>query len=292
MKIRGQLGSILSATAALLMSTTAHAGSRPFMPRGDAVAPPPGFTDLCLRGEVACGSPEPSFVQVSSTPTSAVLATSSIGYSWPERVAAQASSAAETPARDTTTAPQQFAVLSAYRPAIAADFVPAGGWSWISNAADASPPLQAAEIAPKPAATPAPTLVAAPLLKSAQMRMINTVNREVNRDVHKATDFDLYGLLEYWSLPRVIDGKMYGDCEDYALEKRRRLIAAGVPAEALSMAVAVTARGESHAVLIVSFESGDWVLDNLTPWATPWEDLNYHWVQRQVAGSASWTTVG
>jgi len=139
-------------------------------------------------------------------------------------------------------------------------------------------------IAPQPAVNP--------LLRPAQMRMINTINRDVNRDVRKATDFDLYGMIEYWSLPRVINGKMYGDCEDYALEKRRRLIEAGVPAESLSMAVAVTARGESHAVLVVSFESGDWVLDNLTPWAMPWEDMNYHWVQRQVAGSASWTTIG
>jgi predicted transglutaminase-like cysteine proteinase len=123
------------------------------------------------------------------------------------------------------------------------------------------------------------------------MKLLNTVNREVNRDVQKESDFNLYGLIEYWSLPRVIDGKMYGDCEDYALEKRRRLIAAGVPAEALSMAVVVTGRGESHAVLVATVENGDIVLDNLSPWATPWEDLNYRWVQRQVAGTNAWTTV-
>jgi predicted transglutaminase-like cysteine proteinase len=123
------------------------------------------------------------------------------------------------------------------------------------------------------------------------MRLVNTLNRDVNREVQKANDFDLYGLLEFWSLPRVIDGKMYGDCEDYALEKRRRLIAAGVPAEAMSMAVAITARGEAHAVLLVRFESGDWVLDNLTPWATPWGDLNYRWVERQAPGSVEWNKV-
>ncbi len=88
-----------------------------------------------------------------------------------------------------------------------------------------------------------------------------------------------------------MNGKLYGDCEDYALEKRRQLIAAGVPETALSMAVAFTARGESHAVLMVSLESGDWVLDNLTPWATPWGDLNYRWVERQIPGTALWTTV-
>jgi predicted transglutaminase-like cysteine proteinase len=266
------------------MSTAAQAGARPFMPRGDVVAPPPGFADLCQRGEVACEPLESLPTQANWTPAVAVLATSSIGYSWPERVAAAA--AAEASAPDATTVLVQFTVLDTYRPAIDADFAPAGGWSWTPAEQAASPLAQVAEAAPAPAVmTPA-------LLRSAQMKMVNTINREVNRDVHKATDFDLYGLLEYWSLPRVIDGKMYGDCEDYALEKRRRLIAVGVPEEALSMAVAVTARGESHAVLVISFESGDWVLDNLTPWATPWEELNYRWVQRQVAGSSRWTTIG
>ncbi|EJL34048.1 putative periplasmic protein [Caulobacter sp. AP07] len=288
MKIRRKLGSIVSASVAILMGTAAQAGERPFMPLGDAVAPPPGFADLCQRGEVACEPLEPSLAQAALTPTAAVLATSSIGYSWPERVAAAAAAAAEDAKPDPTVALAQFTALDAYRPTIAADFVPAGGWSWTSAEQAAPPPAQIAEAAP----APAPAIMTAPLLRSAQMKMVNTINREVNRDVHKATDFDLYGLLEYWSLPRVIDGKMYGDCEDYALEKRRRLIAAGVPAQALSMAVAVTARGESHAVLVVSFESGDWVLDNLTPWATPWEELNYRWVQRQVAGSSNWTTVG
>ena len=84
---------------------------------------------------------------------------------------------------------------------------------------------------------------------------------------------------------------MYGDCEDYALEKRRRLIEAGVSAEALSMAVVVTRRGERHAVLVVAFESGDVVLDNLTPWPTPWADLGYTWIERQVGSSNAWTTV-
>jgi predicted transglutaminase-like cysteine proteinase len=172
--------------------------------------------------------------------------------------------------------------LEAYRPSAVEDFLPAGA---LRPAAEAAPaPAQVAMIAAAPAG---------PIqLSNSQMKLLNTVNREVNRDVHKESDFNLYGMPEFWSLPRVIDGKMYGDCEDYALEKRRRLIAAGIPAQALSMAVVVTGRGESHAVLVATVENGDIVLDNLSPWATPWEDLNYRWVQRQVAGSNAWTTVG
>lgn len=275
--IAGMVGGL----AVMLMGSTATAGARPFMPQGELVAPPPGFADLCQRNEVSClpfGQPSDQ-AQLASTPLT--LATSSIGATQPAHVAGWTTPLVAEDDQASMTV--RYAALEAYRPVIDVDFAPATGWRWA--------PQETAPAAPETAAV-AVAVAVEPLLRAAQMRMVNLINREVNRDVHKATDFDLYGLLEYWSLPRVIAGKMYGDCEDYALEKRRRLIAAGVPAEALSMAVAVTARGESHAVLVVSFESGDWVLDNLTPWATPWEDLNYRWVQRQVAGSGSWATIG
>ncbi len=269
MSLRRELVTVVSVAAALLAATAAQAGNRPFMPLGESVAPPPGYTDLCQRGEASCGATEVAAISAGLAATSA-LATSSIGGA--------AAPHAEAPnVADAAGHGVQSTMLQAYRPAIDSRFVAAGEGLNASSNAEAAP--VAMEVA-RPA-----------LLQSAQMRLVNNINREVNHDVQKATDFDLYGLLEYWSLPRVIDGKMYGDCEDYALEKRRRLIAAGVPASAMSMAVAVTARGETHAVLVVSFQSGDWVLDNLTPWATPWEDLNYRWVQRQVAGSSTWAAV-
>lgn len=55
-----------------------------------------------------------------------------------------------------------------------------------------------------------------------------------------------------------------GDCNDYALTKRSRLIALGVPGGALRLAVTATRRGEKHLVLIVKTTSGDVVLDNLS----------------------------
>lgn len=54
-----------------------------------------------------------------------------------------------------------------------------------------------------------------------------------------------------------------GDCEDFALTKRSRLIRAGIPAGALRMADVTTAKGTRHAVLVVKTTSGDYVLDNL-----------------------------
>lgn len=279
MNIRSILLTCASAAACISLSTTAQAERLPFMPQGETIAPPPGFTDLCERDVVACGvAARPAQSLLASNTTS--LITSSLGGRGEAPRAAADFDADRAQSVDARPSLIQLARVEAYRPAIDATFVAAGE----ERAIDA-PATRSAEISQTPpSAGPA-------LLDKSMMKLVNTLNQEVNRDVHKANDFDLYGLLEFWTLPRVIDGKMYGDCEDYALEKRRRLIAAGVPAEAMSMAVAVTARGETHAVLVVSFQSGDWVLDNLTPWATPWNELNYRWVQRQVAGSPDWKRI-
>jgi predicted transglutaminase-like cysteine proteinase len=275
MNIRSILLKCSSAVVFLSLTTAAHAERLAFMPQGESVAPPPGFVDLCQRDESACGSSAgaPAMRLAAST---SLLTTASIGG---------APSAAQfaVDAAESGPALLQVEQLQAFTPTIDATFMPAGLLGGADRqTAEAAAPVALAEAA----APPKPVF-----LDKSQMRLVNALNRDVNREVQKANDFDLYGLLEFWSLPRVIDGKMYGDCEDYALEKRRRLLAAGVPAEAMSMAVAVTARGESHAVLLVRFESGDWVLDNLTPWATPWGDLNYRWIERQAPGSLEWKKV-
>lgn len=94
-------------------------------------------------------------------------------------------------------------------------------------------------------------------------RLITHTNRRVNRTIRPTND-----RAEIWSAD-VRDG----DCEDYALTKRRELIRSGLPAAALRMAVVVTPRGVGHAVLVVSTSIGDLVLDNrsnriLTPQQT------------------------
>ncbi|MDB5457592.1 MAG: cysteine protease [Caulobacter sp.] len=258
---------------ALLLAASVNAQAAPaFMSEGAVVAPPPGFAALCEREPDSCGAPAGAQSQALAL-TSPTFATSSLGglaVAHPEIDRAEDGLTlisvdglrAARPASERTIA------------AVPAVMVENDAWTVVAA----------------PAAQPTPAPVAKRLSKN-QMALINRINRDVNREVNKANDFDLYGLLEYWTTPLVVNGKMYGDCEDYALEKRRRLIAAGVSATDLSMAVAVTARGESHAVLVVAFDEGDMVLDNLTPWATPWTALNYRWLQRQVAGSMEWATI-
>ncbi|WP_233206766.1 transglutaminase-like cysteine peptidase [Caulobacter sp. FWC2] len=262
---------------AMMAGGSAQAGSMPFMPRGEGVGAPMGFADLCHRDASACGVPGNQLALLGGV--SGLAPTSSVGAVSQHQFDATGSAVSPD---DNAFGLIMVETVEAWKPAAVEDFVPAGQ----------ARPVTAAVIAtPAPAPSEPMTLAWTTRTDREQMKLLNQVNQLVNRTVKKATDQDLYGQAEYWSLPRLVNGKLYGDCEDYALEKRRQLIAAGVPEAALSMAVAFTARGESHAVLMVSLQSGDWVLDNLTPWATPWEDLNYHWVERQIPGTALWTTV-
>lgn len=279
MNIRKELSKFASVALILAGATAANAESRPFMARGDTVQAPPGFTFMCERDQTACGTTLAMTVPTAALAMSA-LSTSSLGWTWPMAMAAAELPVSDT-AQDTTEDTAELGLvmvesLQAYRPEAVEDFLPAGALR---------------PVAPAPTVAPVVLAAGTAQLGKGQLKLITSINRDVNREVQKANDFDLYGMPEYWTLPQVIDGKMYGDCEDYALEKRRRLIEAGVSAEALSMAVVVTRRGERHAVLVVAFESGDVVLDNLTPWPTPWAALGYTWIQRQVAGSNAWTTV-
>jgi len=102
----------------------------------------------------------------------------------------------------------------------------------------------------------------------------------------------LHGRAEHWGFPVEINGTLYGDCEDYALEKKRRLIEAGVPAAVLTLAVVHTRQREVHAVLLVATDQGDLVLDNRAVRIRPWTRTNYNWIMRQVSGdSLKWAQI-
>jgi predicted transglutaminase-like cysteine proteinase len=84
-------------------------------------------------------------------------------------------------------------------------------------------------------------------------------------------------VVERWSYPD--DG--YGDCEDYVLLKRRILIQSGWPREALLVAVVRDKDGDGHAVLTVTTDKGDYVLDNQTEKILLWSETGYRFVKRQ-----------
>jgi len=144
-------------------------------------------------------------------------------------------------------------------------------------AAHAAPPAAAIEAALAPEAVE---------LTPKLWATLTSVNDRINRAIARKADIEAYGVDEFWSLP-LQAGVGFGDCEDYVLEKRRALLAAGVRRDALSIAVVVTPKGERHAVLLVETASGAYALDNLTPYILPWSKTGYRWLQRQVAGSST-----
>lgn len=123
------------------------------------------------------------------------------------------------------------------------------------------------------------------------LSIVKRVNTRINGAIAPATDESLYGTEDYWATP-LSKRDSRGDCEDVVLEKRRALLRAGVPLEALSIAIVRTRLGQSHAVLLVNTDRGELVLDNLTHWIVPWEKAPYVWIERQLPGqSFEWVSI-
>lgn len=149
----------------------------------------------------------------------------------------------------------------------------------------ATPTLDVSSGVALPEAPPAAAQGATLVIDSSTWSTVNRVNAKVNRNIVRKTDILNNGVEERWSTP-LEEGAKFGDCEDYALEKRRALIAEGFPPSALSIAVVTTSWNTSHAVLLVAGDKGEYVLDNLSPWVVPWNEAPYVFKKRQVAGDA------
>lgn len=126
---------------------------------------------------------------------------------------------------------------------------------------------------------------------TADIATLNRVNRQINRAMVGVTDQIAFGRNEFWTMPlsapefRSVRTKPLADCEDFALEKRRALIAAGIPESAIYLAVAISPRTSLHAVVIVATDRGDLVLDNLNDWLLGYHETGYTWVKRQSTTS-------
>jgi predicted transglutaminase-like cysteine proteinase len=118
---------------------------------------------------------------------------------------------------------------------------------------------------------------------------LKRINVAVNTQVKPMTDMDHWGVVERWNYPD--DG--YGDCEDYALEKRKRLMQADWPREALLMTVVRDTNGNGHAVLTLKTDKGEYILDNQTNEILFWTDTPYRFVKRQSQSDPNvWIALG
>ena len=87
-------------------------------------------------------------------------------------------------------------------------------------------------------------------------------------------------------------GRTTGDCKDYALTKRQRLIDSGWPSSALLVAIVHTFMGEQHLILVARTNEGDFILDNLTKEIVSWTQARYIWEKIQSTTDAwVWNTI-
>lgn len=117
---------------------------------------------------------------------------------------------------------------------------------------------------------------------------IREINRRVNAAITPKTDWELYGVADYWTFPT----EGYGDCEDYQLLKRHLLVRAGLPRRAMRMTVVIDEKGEGHAVLMLRTDRGDLVLDNKTDQILPWHQTGYVYVKRESTQRVGWRSLG
>jgi predicted transglutaminase-like cysteine proteinase len=114
-------------------------------------------------------------------------------------------------------------------------------------------------------------------LTPSKFREIVGINNDVNKAIAPVTDLELYGQPEVWSYPT--DNR--GDCEDYVLLKRKKLIERGFPESTLLITVVRDENNEGHAILTVRTDKGDFVLDNKRREVMRWAETPYTFVKRQ-----------
>lgn len=174
-------------------------------------------------------------------------------------------------------------------PAMASSSVDLSNPAFAPTTGPTSIPIGAAEFckAHREDCGPSAGLADVEALTESNWRQLVSINEAINTSVAPVTDQDLYRVTEFWTYP---SGS--GDCEDYALEKRRQLIANGWSPSALLMTVVRQQNGEGHAVLMVRTDRGDLVLDNQIGEILVWKDTSYQFVKRQSqTNSRKWVGI-
>ena len=122
----------------------------------------------------------------------------------------------------------------------------------------------------------------------ASWRELVEINRLANLLVAPVTDVEQYRSEEVWAVPG-----LYGDCEDYALLKRKWLVERGWPTGSMLISVVFDELGDGHAVLVARTTQGDFVLDNKTDEIRLWSETPYRFVKRQSASDPQkWVRIG
>ena len=98
------------------------------------------------------------------------------------------------------------------------------------------------------------------------------IHQKVNSETSYRSDWLQYGVPEHW-----VEANTLGDCEDYALLKRKLLLEQGWPSDKLGLCVCYMPDGQGHCVLWVDTNKGSFILDNCYDWPISPVELPYTW---------------
>lgn len=107
-------------------------------------------------------------------------------------------------------------------------------------------------------------------------KLVDKINEEVNTSITYRSDAAVYNKPEFWT-PAV----KLGDCEDYALLKRNKLLAAGADESQMGLVCCYVRElpdtVSGHCVLWVNTDKGGFILDNRYQGLQRPTDLDYIW---------------
>jgi len=131
----------------------------------------------------------------------------------------------------------------------------------------------------RPAECKVPELPAVDVKLTAQnLRTLERINQKANNYIVPISNLEHWGtVMDHWDYP--VDGK--GDCKIYALYKRKLLMEAGFPRQALLMTIVRDLNNDGHTILTVKTDKGDLILDNLVDEIRPWNATGYYFLKRQ-----------
>lgn len=120
--------------------------------------------------------------------------------------------------------------------------------------------------------------------------LLKQINHTANQTIEPVSNLEHWGTVrDHWDYPT--DGK--GDCKVFALYKRKLLLDAGLPRQALLMTIVRDLDGGGHTILTVKTDHGDFVLDNLAADIRPWNATGYTYLKRQAETNPNvWLDLG
>jgi predicted transglutaminase-like cysteine proteinase len=126
------------------------------------------------------------------------------------------------------------------------------------------------------------------ILTDKKWQQLQDINNDVNYKIIYTTDKKNYGKSDKWA---ITNNK--GDCEDYALTKRQKLIELDWNYKNLRLATCWINKNKTgyHAVLIVITNKGDFVLDNRSNFIETKSSMKYIWDKIQDE-NGNWCKVG